>query len=454
MSRRQLLEAGSLGVCGLSLSSMLAGQAHAAAANPAGKGPGFGKAKRCILLFMWGGPSHLDTWDLKPSAPVEVRGEFKPIATRVPGIQISEHFPRLAQQADKYAIVRSVTHDDPAHLSSVHALMTGRLAPRPKSDAEPPSRRDWPAIGTFLGKLRPSDSPLPPSVTLPWIVSHPAAPGGIAPGQHGGMLGPAYDPFVIDGDPNVAGFQVGGLSLPGDLTRERLDSRRSLLRMVDAQQAKLAQPADIDAFTKHQERAIDLLAARDTRSAFDLSCESPQTRERYGRNIHGQCVLMARRLCESGVPLVCVNWHNDGQNFWDTHGNNFARHKNDLMPPADRAFAELLEDLTQRGMLDETLVVWVGEFGRRPHITAGNAGREHWPWCYSAVLAGGGIRGGQVYGRSDPQGLHPAGDPVSPADLCATMYHALGISPNLHVSDREGRPVRLTDGDAATRLFV
>lgn len=454
LRRRDILEAGALGVCGLSLGSMFAGQSHAAAATAsAGKPAGFGRAKRCILLFMWGGPSHLDTWDLKPNAPVEVRGEFKPISTNVPDIQISEHFPRLAKHADKYAIIRSMTHDDPAHLSSVHSLMTGRLAPRPKSDAEPPSRRDWPQIGTFLGRLKPTESALPSSVTLPWIVSHPAAPGGIAPGQHGGMLGAAHDPFVIDGDPNAAGFQVGGLALPGDLTRERLDARRSLLKMIDGQQAKL-QPSDSDAFSKHQQRAIDLLAARDTRGAFDLSRESPQTRERYGRNIHGQSVLMARRLAEAGVPLVCVNWHNDGQNFWDTHGNNFARHKNDLMPPSDMAFSELLEDLSQRGMLDETLVVWVGEFGRRPHITAGNAGREHWPWCYSAVVAGGGVRGGQVFGRSDPQGLRPAGDPVSPGDLCATMYHALGISPEMMVNDREGRPVRLTEGDAVKGLFA
>jgi uncharacterized protein (DUF1501 family) len=328
--------------------------------------------------------------------------------------------------------------------------MTGRLAPRVKSDADPPSRRDWPQIGTFLGKLRPRANALPASVTLPWVVNHPAAPGGVAPGQHGGMLGPAYDPFVIEGDPNASGFQVGGLSLPGDITLDRLANRKKLLGLVDAQRASLEEAA---VFGTQQERAIDLLAARDTRAAFDLERESPQTRERYGRHIHGQSVLLARRLVEAGVPLVCVNWHNDGKNFWDTHGANFQRHRDELMPPADRAFSELLEDLAQRGMLDDTLVVWVGEFGRNPQISSGNAGREHWPWCYSAVLAGGGIRGGQIYGKSDAHAKYPAGDPVSPADLCATMYHALGISADLHVTDRENRPVRLTEGEPLKRLF-
>jgi hypothetical protein len=191
---------------------------------------------------------------------------------------------------------------------------------------------------------------------------------------------------------------------------------------------------------------MDLIASPQARRAFDLNQESAETRERYGRNIHGQCVLLARRLSEAGVPLVTVNWHNDGRTFWDTHGNNFNRHKNDLMPPTDRAFSALLTDLADRGLLEETLVVWVGEFGRNPRIAPNNAGREHWPWCYSAVLAGGGVRGGQVYGRSDKIGAYPAAQPVAPADLTATMYHALGVPHDLAVHDRQGRPVAVTSG--------
>jgi hypothetical protein len=442
LDRRHLLQAGALGAIGLSMPGLLAAREMATSPRSAG----FGQARRCILLFMWGGPSQLDTWDPKPEAPAEVRGEFKPIDTNVPGIQISEHFPLLAKQADKYAIVRSVGHNDPAHLSSVHHLTTGRLAPRPMSDADPPSRDDWPHIGSMLGRLRPSSGTLPSAITIPWIVSHPAAPGGKAPGQHAGMLGPGYDPFVIEGDPNAANFQVSGLSLPAGVTASQMHGRRELAKLFDHQAERLSQDSVAASFDKHQQRAVDLVASPQARSALDLSQETAATRDRYGRNIHGQSVLLARRLAEAEVPLVTVNWHNDGSNFWDTHGNNFNRHKNDLMPPADRAFAALLEDLAERSMLTETLVVWVGEFGRTPRISQNNAGREHWPWCYSAVFAGGGIAGGRVYGRSDRMGGYPAANPVAPADLTATMYHALGVPHDLPIQDRQGRPVSLTSG--------
>ncbi len=449
LGRRALLEAGTLSLAGLAVSAALSGGRAQAAESS--QGSGFGRAKRCIFLFMWGGPSHLDTWDLKPEAPAEVRGEFQPIATSVTGIQISEHFPLLARQAEKYAIVRSVTHDDPAHLSSVHHLLTGRLAPKPMSDADPPSRQDWPQVGAMFSRLRPQVGTLPAAVTLPWIVSHPAAPGGKAPGQHAGMLGHGYDPFVIEGDPNAADFSVSGLSLPASVTLEQMQARRGLLQVVDGQLDRLEGAAQ--GFGQQQQRAIDLIGSPAGRQAFDLTQEDPRTRDRYGRNIHGQCVLMARRLSEAGVPLVCVNWHNDGHNFWDTHGNNFARHKNDLMPPTDAAFAALLDDLAVRGLLDETLVVWVGEFGRAPKITAANAGREHWPFCYSAVLAGGGVRGGQVYGRSDKIGDRPAINPVAPADLTATLYYALGVPPDLLINDRQNRPIHLTAGKPLLELF-
>jgi hypothetical protein len=396
---------------------------------------------------MWGGPSQLDTWDLKPDAPAEVRGEFRPIATRVPGVSISEHFPRLARLADRYAIVRSLTHDDPAHLSSVHHLMTGHHAPKVKSDADPPSRRDSPAVGSALARLRPTGLALPPCVTMPWIVSHPAAPGGKAPGQNAGWLGPAYDPFLLTADPAAPNFAVPQLNRPAELTSERLEARRELLASLDAR------ATSADGFSSSLQRALDLLTSDAARRAFDIAQEPAVLRDRYGRHTHGQCLLLARRLIEAGVRLVCVNWHFDGQFFWDTHQNNFNGLKHRLMPPADQGLSALLEDLAQRSLLDETLVVWVGEFGRSPRINRGNAGREHHPGCYSAVLAGGGVRGGQVYGRSDHQAAYPAADPVSPADLTATIYHALGVPPDATIQDREGRPATLTEGRPLLALF-
>jgi hypothetical protein len=459
IGRREVLQVGGLGVFGLSLVNLLTIRQLRAAelvSSPLAKGQfgdatGFGKAKACILMFMWGGPSQLETWDLKPKAPAEVRGEFHPIETSVPSIQISEHFAHLAKLAGKYAIVRSLTHDDPAHLSSVHHVMTGRHAPQVKSDAVPPSRKDSPHVGSVLSKLRPSAGAVPPFVTLPWTVMHPAAPGGIAPGQHAGWLGPAHDPFQVTGDPNAANFRVSGLDLVEGVSDSRIGARHALLEQLNS--APGAAPKIGGAFGDMQHRAFEMLTSAPVRSAFDIRQEPDAVRDRYGRHIHGQGLLLARRLVEAGVSLVCVNWHQDGQNFWDTHGNNFQRLKNDLMPPTDRGFSALLEDLSDRGLLAETLLVWVGEFGRRPQITRDNAGREHWPWCASAVFAGGGIRGGQVYGRSDAQAAYPAENPVSPADITATIYHSLGIPPDLILHDREERPIRLTEGNPIVPLF-
>ena len=445
-SRREVIRVGGLGVFGLGLSDLLAAQANSVTPQPH-REKSQGRAKACILLFMWGGPSQLDTWDLKPDAPAEVRGEFRPIATRVLGVQVSEHFPSLARLADRYAIIRSLTHDDPAHLSSVHHLLTGHHAPKVKSDAEPPSRRDSPAVGSALARLRPTGLSLPQFVTMPWIVSHPAAPGGKAPGQNAGWLGSAYDPFVLTADPAAPNFAVPQLARPAELSPERLEARRGLLASLGARTTAA------EGFSDSLQSALDLLTSDAARRAFDLSREPVSLRDRYGRHTHGQCLLLARRLIEAGVRLVCVNWHQDGQNFWDTHQNNFSSLKRRLMPPTDQGFSALLEDLAQRGLLDETLVVWVGEFGRSPRINWQNAGREHHPGCYSAVLAGGGVRGGQVHGRSDRLAAFPAADPVSPADLTATIYHALGIASDSTLRDREGRPSALTEGRPVSALF-
>jgi hypothetical protein len=370
---------------------------------------------------------------------------FRSIPTTVPGLRISEHFPRLAARASQYAVVRSMSHTDPAHLSPVHHLLTGRLAAKVNSDADGASRADAPCLGAVVRKLLPADGPLPSAVTLPWAVSHPAAPGGVAPGQNGGWLGPGFDPFLVTGNPNAPKFAVGGLATPADVPTERLASRAGLCRLLD----RSGEPSG--GFAELRARALDLLLAPAVALAFDLSREAATTRDQYGRHAHGQSCLLARRLIEAGARLVTVNWPDDGKTFWDTHGNNFPSLRDRLMPPADRAFAALLDDLDARGLLDETLVIWVGEFGRTPRVE--NGGRQHWPRCYSAVLAGGGVRGGAVYGASDKVGAYPAEKPVSPADLTATAYQALGIDPAMPVSDRLGRSMSLTEGRPLQELF-
>nr|WP_315850288.1 DUF1501 domain-containing protein [Gemmata sp. SH-PL17] len=306
-----------------------------------------------------------------------------------------------------------------------------------------PGRR--PCLGAVVQKLAPSTGAMPSAVTLPWAVSHPSAPGGTAPGQNGGWLGAGTDPFLVTGNPNQESFTVAGLSAPGDVPAARLRSRAELSRLLDRTGGPGA------GFTGLQGKALDLLLAPAVSTAFDLAREPARVRDKYGRHPHGQSCLLARRLIEAGTRLVTVNWPDDGHAFWDTHGDNFPSLKTRLMPPADTAFAALLDDLTARGLLDETLVVWVGEFGRTPRVE--NGGRQHWPRCYSAVLAGGGVRGGAVYGASDRIGADPASNPVSPADLTATVYHALGIDPATELQDPAGRPWKVADGIPVRQLF-
>jgi hypothetical protein len=452
VTRRAAIQAGSASFLGLSLADLLAARAVGSATGI--NLPGFGRAKRCIFLFMWGGPSQLDTFDMKPAAPDNVRGSFKPISTTVPSLAICEHFQKLAGLMSKVAVIRSLTHDDPAHLSSGHTTVTGHLAPVVKSDATPPSPNDTPHIGSLLARLRePVQRSLPPFVLLPWIAFHPAAPGGQAPGQHGGWLGPAYNPLLATGDPNDANWKLPGLELQPGLTPELLSSRYHLLQQLDSQRAALDAIGAAAAMTGHQAKALDVLRSGAVREAFDLARERAATRDRYGRNIHGQCVLLARRLVERGVDLVCVNWHQDKKNFWDTHGNNFNRLKNDLIPPADAALSALLVDLAERGLLEDTIVAWVGEFGRKPEITPANSGREHWPYCYSGLLAGGGISGGAIFGSSDRHAAYPLTNPVSPHDYAATLLHALGVSRDTILHDFANRPHRIYAGQPIEALF-
>lgn len=452
LSRRATLAAGAAGFLGLALGDLWAARASTTpSVNPSA---GFGRAKRCIFLFMWGGPSQLDTFDMKPAAPDNVRGSFKPISTTVPGLSICEHFGKLARVMDKVAVIRSLTHDDPAHLSSGHTTVTGHLAPIVKSDATPPSPRDTPHLGSALARLRGAKAnAMPPFVLLPWIAFHPAAPGGQAPGQHGGWLGPNYDPLLASGDPNEPNWKLPALDLQPGLTPELLSNRYELLRQIDKQRAALDSAAAASAMTGQQAKALDVLSSGAVREAFDLSREPAAVRDRYGRNIHGQCVLLSRRLIERGVDLVCVNWHQDKKNFWDTHGNNFNRLKNDLIPPADSALSALLIDLAERGLLEDTIVAWVGEFGRKPEITAANNGREHWPFCYSGLLAGGGVAGGAVYGASDRHAAYAISNAVTPHDYAATLLHALGIPADAILHDVGGRPHRVYAGQPIEALF-
>ena len=450
--RRTLLQASLFSPAMGSISSVL--QANESLAKDRVQVPGgFGQAKRCLLFFMWGGPSQIDTFDPKPGAPDSIRGPFQSISTNVSGIDFSENFQLLAQRADKLAVLRSLGHDDPAHLSSGHTALTGHLPPVNKSDAAPPSDRDSPHMGCVMARMKPSQGVLPSFVTMPWLAYHPAAPGGQAPGQHGGWLGHKFDPLLAAGDPNTPGWKVPSLSLIEGQSPDRLLRRQDLLASIDAQRRLADTATQTGIMSARQQQAFGLLTSSHVRQAFDLDQESPETRDRYGRNIHGQCALLARRLLDHGVPFVSVNWHNDGKNFWDTHGNNFNRLKNDLIPPADRALSAVLDDLTQAGQLEDTLIVWVGEFGRAPMINA-SAGREHHPFCYSALMAGGGIRGGQVYGSSDSHAAYPSENPISPHDLVATMYHALGIGPDAILHDVQNRPHQLVAGQPIRSLFA
>jgi uncharacterized protein (DUF1501 family) len=455
-SRRDVLRAGSLSLLGLSLPELLARRTAAAVAE----GRSFGRANSCILLFMWGGPAHQDTWDMKPDAPPEIRGEFKPIATNVPGLQICEHMPRLAQRCDQLALVRSMTHNNADHTPSTHFLLTGQ-APPPGGDR----RAQWPSMGSVLSKLGRGAGPLPPYISFrPKLENDVPRFVEESQGQWGGWMGPMHDPLIIDHDPSRADYRVADLVLSEGLSKERLDERRTLLSQVEG----LAPTGDsaVAAHARNLQRAYDLLtSAADAKGAFDLSQEPDVVRERYGRNPHGQSVLQARRLVERGVPLVTVFWPSEGIKnvsvYWDTHSRNFIDLRERLMPVADQAFSALLDDLSERGMLDETLVLWTGEFGRTPRVGqrnsdagAGRDGRDHWPNCFTSVLAGGGVKGGYVHGKSDKHAAYPAADPVLPADLVATVYHLLGVPDHQTVPDLNGRPVFVRPGKAVRELLA
>jgi len=405
-------------------------------------------ADACILVFLNGGPSHLDMWDMKPAAPVEIRGEFRPIATSVPGVQLSEHLPRLARQLHHCALVRSVHHTvNNAHAAAVYVGLTGHN----RGDATVaigagPS--DYPAIGSVVGLCRPPQTPVAPFVSLPYITAEGRG-GPPQPGFFGGWLGRAHDPLFVLRDPSAPGFAMPELSLAGDIDRDRLSARRYL----SAQLGTRGRERALQEMGQFQARAFDLLTSAATQRAFQIDREPAPVRAAYGRNIYGQSVLLARRLIEAGTRVACISWAPDANATWDTHGGNFAKLKNELLPQLDSAVASLLGDLAARGMLERTLVAVMGEFGRTPRVN-GNAGRDHWNFCYSLMLAGGGIKGGVVHGASDRIGARPSSCPVTPADVIATIYQCLGIRPDLELHDRLQRPFQLVPWGSPIRELL
>lgn len=452
ITRRALLEAGCSGFVGLTLPALLGGRAQASSqARRAAQGRQ--KPGSVILVLLTGGASHLDTFDLKPEAPDGIRSDFQPIDTRTPGLQICEHLPLLAARSERLAVLRSMSHGDNSHLPATHTTLTGSQMPlRRGSDLDNVlSRRDWPCFAAGLDQARPRRDGVPNGVTLP----HRLIEGPLTwPGQHAGFLGAAHDPWEINKNPNDADFRVESLQLPAGLTLQRLAHRHRLLETVN-QQRRLAALAENGAFNEQQELAITLLSSGKVADAFHIEREPDAVRDRYGRHMFGQSLLLARRLIEAGVPIVQTNL--GIVQSWDTHTDNFGRLKNALLPPMDQGVSALLDDLAASGRLEETLVVLAGEFGRTPKIStlpgSSSPGRDHWAPVYSAVFAGGGVRGGQVIGRSDKQAALPITRSYRPEDLGATIYQALGLDPATEIRDPLGRPLRLNAGEVIEPLF-
>jgi hypothetical protein len=441
-----MLQIGGIGLFGLSLPNLLRANARS---TGTGQAP---KADSCILVFLNGGPSHLDMWDMKPAAPKEVRGEFKPIATSVPGIQLSEHLPRLAKHMHQCALVRSVHHSvNNAHAAAVYAGLTGH----DRGDANVAigaGPNDYPAIGSVLSLCRPPKTPVVPYVSMPYITAEGRG-GPPQPGFFGGWLGRASDPLFMLRDPNAPGFGLPELSPGPDVSMDRLHSRKDLVHFLETTRRTSSVERALQDMGTFQAKAFDLLTSPATRKAFQLDQEPATIRDSYGRNIYGQSVLLARRLIEAGTRVACISWAPDANATWDTHGSNFTKLKNELLPQLDAAISSLLIDLEVRRILERTLVVVMGEFGRSPKVNPA-AGRDHWNFCYTVMLAGGGIKAGYVHGASDKIGAHPSSCPVLPADIIATIYHCLGISADLELKDRLNRPFQLVPWGSPIRELV
>jgi hypothetical protein len=449
-SRREVIRIGGLGLlgAGLSLTDLL--RPSVAADAPAPGPRSFGRARSCILLFLMGGPPQHSTWDPKPDAPADVRGDFRPIATTVPGLSISELLPRTAMVADRLCILRAVSTGDNAHSSSGYYMLTGRPhQPMNFENANPGAPNDAPVLGAVLGRIGKAGDALPPAVTLPHRIFN--TDGSVWPGQDAGFLGRAADPWLLNARLPIEGETIQEITLPAEIDQARLGRRRHLLDGLQRSLDAFDRTPRVGTFDTQSRQAFDLLGSSQARSAFRLEDEPRISRERYGETPFGRGVLLARRLVEAGVRLVQVNWYRGADEppanpCWDSHTQESARLRDVLVPPTDRAYSALLEDLHRRGLLDETLVVCMAEFGRSPRLD-GNGGRNHWGSVFSVTMAGGGIRGGQVYGASDRIGAYPAEGRVRPEDLSATIFHCLGYSPDTEYRDPLGRPHPISRGE-------
>lgn len=424
--------------------------------------PAPGKAKSCILVYLWGGPPQQDMFDLKPEAPEGIRGLFQPIDTAVPGIQLCDQLPLMARHTDKMAIIRSYTHSSNVHEPSVHYTLTGKFDPQLTLPRNMRKRTDFPNVGSTVAYFKPPGN-LPGTVTIPRPIGHD---GVIYAGTYAGFLGPQYDPMELKPPGEVNAPPPHSLDLPDELTTTRLQARFGLLNLLEAYDRVVQNGSNTPGLDKFRQQAYRMLTSPEAKRAFNLDQEPPHVRDRYGRNEYGENFLLARRLIEAGVRLVTIAWvyitpKGDVSNVWDNHGgigalggiSGYDMLKADYcLPPLDRGYSALLDDLQQRGLLDETLVAMFGEFGRTPKINA-QAGRDHWGPCQSVVLAGGGVRGGQIYGASDAHAAYPTRDPVRPEDFLATIYWALGISPQSIIYDRANRPHRIVEGEPITAVF-
>jgi hypothetical protein len=467
ISRRELIRLGGLSLAGLGLPQLLAREAQAAS-RPAVKA----RAKSCLLFFLEGGPSHIDLWDMKPDAPAEIRGEFRPVATTTPGLHVCEHLPMLARQMHRLALVRSVTHSITDHNAGTYYHLTGRYPVDGAKLITADGPGNFPPYGAVLAKLRPTGKPLPTFVHIPEFMSNL---GVDIAGQSAGFLGGAYDPFV-SGDPSLPDYQIPGMTPLPDVPLQRLSRRGELLKELDRTLGGLGDSPALGRMDVFYRKAFTLIGSPEVRRAFDLSQEPLAVRERYGvdpgsdRSIEarkfgglphlGQCMLLARRLIEAGVRLVTICTGRRIDQAWDTHRDHFPLLKKSLCPMFDRAFSALLEDMALRGLLDETLIVAMGEFGRTPKLgyvtsSAGAAknGRDHWPYCYTAMFGGAGVPGGAVHGASDKQGAYPSREPVKPEDLTATIYAALGVGPETEIRDNQDRPHPLILGQPVKALL-
>jgi hypothetical protein len=456
LNRRRFLQVGHLGLFTGGLMNVLAGQAQAAGKVTKRQG----KAKACIILFQTGGPYQCETYDPKPLAPADVRGLFRTIQTPVVGVHMTDGLPQIAKHTGKFAIVRSVHHTIRCHNPAIYCSLVGREATDPLavSNQTNAKRTDHPHYASVMAKLKPGAPSMPNHVIVPDVTNNGPAK---SPGLLAGYLGAAYDPFVLRADPSAADFRIDAVGLPADVVGARFESRQGLLQQLDQQQSRLERTGNIEALDTFHQRAVALLTSSRTKQAFDLGQESARLRDQYGRHTLGQSTLLARRLVEAGVPFVTVFSHTDvDKGSWDTHNKHQERVTKELMPPSDQSFSALLEDMAQRGLLDDVLVVWMGEFGRTPKMgvnfsnnTNNVGGRDHWCNCYSVVLAGGGVKGGQVVGSSDFIGGYPKERPVHISDVAATIYHALGIDPRAHVIDMQGQPHAICDGYPVMELF-